>query len=206
VRSSINVSIENQRTSWRPSSSARVPRMLRSIGFFLFLQRMSRHALQRTHFVRSCGPSLIWTASPRHRIKSSTHACCMESQNTALFWYNQRKKLQQTRLHWRQTTGIWTKRESTFAIVTLFHYSGCKIIRYYSNNSDGLTAKNWVDYTVNNLVGTYCITGLSINTEQHSTAVRVFQTDSFCTTFLYKNASFLCLFLCRKINRDIHLH
>jgi hypothetical protein len=32
--------------------------MLRSIGFFLFLQRTSRHAMQRTHFVRSCGPSL----------------------------------------------------------------------------------------------------------------------------------------------------
>jgi hypothetical protein len=32
--------------------------MLRSIGFFLFIQQTSRHALQRTHFVRSCGPSL----------------------------------------------------------------------------------------------------------------------------------------------------
>jgi hypothetical protein len=50
--------MENQRTSWRPWSSARVPRMLRYIGFFLFLQRTSRHAMQRTHFVRSCGPSL----------------------------------------------------------------------------------------------------------------------------------------------------
>jgi hypothetical protein len=29
-----------------------------AIGFFLFLQRMSQSALQRTHFVRSCGPSL----------------------------------------------------------------------------------------------------------------------------------------------------
>jgi hypothetical protein len=53
-----NSSIENQRTSWRSSSSARVPRMLRSIGFFLFLQRTSRHDLERTQFMRSCGPSL----------------------------------------------------------------------------------------------------------------------------------------------------
>jgi hypothetical protein len=50
VRSSINASIENQLTSWRSSNSARVPHMLISIGFFLFLQR--------THFVRPCGPSL----------------------------------------------------------------------------------------------------------------------------------------------------
>jgi hypothetical protein len=33
-------------------------RMLGMIGFLLFLQRMSQSALQRTHFVRSCGPSL----------------------------------------------------------------------------------------------------------------------------------------------------
>jgi hypothetical protein len=36
----------------------RVPRMLGSVGFFLFLQRTSQSALKRTLFVRSCGPSL----------------------------------------------------------------------------------------------------------------------------------------------------
>jgi hypothetical protein len=36
VRSSINASIEYQRTSRRPSGSARVPRMLTSVGFYFY--------------------------------------------------------------------------------------------------------------------------------------------------------------------------
>jgi hypothetical protein len=52
--------------------------MLGSIGFFLFLQRTSQSALQRTHFVHSCGPSLIrkWSI-PRNTIHSFSfaHSC-----------------------------------------------------------------------------------------------------------------------------------
>jgi hypothetical protein len=65
VRSSTNASIGNQRTLWRPSRSEDLPRMLGSIGFFLFLQRKSQSAFQRTHFVPSCGPSLSRVKSSR---------------------------------------------------------------------------------------------------------------------------------------------
>jgi hypothetical protein len=42
-------------------------RMLGSIGCFLFLQRMSQSALQQTHFVCSCGPSLNVPRLNKHR-------------------------------------------------------------------------------------------------------------------------------------------
>ena len=53
------------------------------------------------------------------------------------------------------------KEERTSAVRQLFHYSECKIIRYYTNHSDGLPAKNCVDYTVDTLVSTAYITGVS---------------------------------------------
>jgi hypothetical protein len=48
-------------------------RMLGSIGLFLFLQRTSQSALQRTHFVRSCGTSLSLCSSFKSEIKFRTH-------------------------------------------------------------------------------------------------------------------------------------
>lgn len=53
------------------------------------------------------------------------------------------------------------KKVRIFAVRQLFHYSECKIIRYYTNHSDGLSAKNCVDYTVDTLVLTTYITGVS---------------------------------------------
>ena len=57
-----------------------------------------------------------------------------------------------------------TKEERTSAVRQLFHYSECKIIRYYTNHSDGLPAKNCVDYTVDTLVSTTYVTGVSTAT------------------------------------------
>ena len=72
------------------------------------------------------------------------------------------------RIHWRHTiryvqkrTKQKTKEERTSAVRQLFHYSECKIKRYYTNHSDGLPAKNCADYTVDTLVSTTYITGVS---------------------------------------------
>jgi hypothetical protein len=65
------------------------------------------------------------------------------------------------RLHWRQTILYVQKKERTFAYASYFHYAECKIIRYYTNHSDGRPAKNCVDYTVDTLVSTMYLTGVS---------------------------------------------
>jgi hypothetical protein len=67
------------------------------------------------------------------------------------------------RLYWCKTIWYVQKKDRTFAYASYFHYSECKIIRYYTNHSDGRPAKNFVDYTVDTLVSTTYTTGVYTN-------------------------------------------